>query len=185
MGTRAVLGSALGATLLLCAAPAGAAPTLQVDARDGLTPGQSVSITLDGLPANMPMVAVGQCKPLVAGPADCDLPGSLMGAVDAAGVWRSTTGATAITVAPAVGGVDCTSAAGACAIAVTSLTDPTAILASVPLSFGKAEPAAAAPAQAAPAAEPETDYTTVFVGAGVVAVLAAVALFVFARRRAS
>ncbi|WP_216908716.1 neocarzinostatin apoprotein domain-containing protein [Nocardia noduli] len=171
----------LGAGLLATSPVAAADPALQVESHTGVAVGQSVTVRLEGLPANLPMVAVGQCKPLVKGPTDCNLPTALMGSADAAGVWKSQGGSTSITLAADVGGVDCTSAAGACAIAVTSLTDPTAILAAVPLTFGSPEPAPVT--RAAPAAaEDDSDYTMVIVGAVTVAVLAGLVLLAVRRR---
>ncbi|WP_109526144.1 MULTISPECIES: neocarzinostatin apoprotein domain-containing protein [Nocardia] len=180
--TRLRVGAAvlLGAGLLATSPVAAADPALQVESPTGVAVGRSVTVTLDGLPANLPMVAVGQCKPLVKAPTDCNLPTALMGSADAAGVWKSNGGSTSITLAADVGGVDCTSAAGACAIAVTSLTDPTAILAAVPLTFGSPEPAPVT--EAAPAAEDDSDYTMVIVGVVTVAVLAGLVLLAVRRR---
>ncbi|MFD6159838.1 neocarzinostatin apoprotein domain-containing protein [Nocardia sp. NPDC060256] len=188
-GTRAAVLVAFGMVGLLGAAPAAsAAPALQVSQSTGLTVGQTITVTLTGLPANMPAVAIGQCKPQITGPADCNLPGSMLGAADGAGSWQPNGDKRAITLVADVGGSDCTAAPGACTISVTSLTNATEIIASVPLTFGPAattpKPAAAA-SNSADTADSDNNNTFAIVGIGVVAVgLVAAALFVALRRRA-
>lgn len=130
-----ILGAAAAATIL-GAAPATAAPAMQISQSSGVAAGQVISVSLDGLGADLGSVAVGQCKAQVAGPADCNLPGALLGKADAQGIWRSNGGSSAITLVGSIGGVDCTAASGACIIAVTSLTNPTNILLATPLAFG-------------------------------------------------
>ncbi|MFD6159839.1 neocarzinostatin apoprotein domain-containing protein [Nocardia sp. NPDC060256] len=118
------------------AGTAAAAPNLQLSQTSGVVAGQAISVTLDGLGADLGSVAVGQCKAQIAGPTDCNLPGSLLGRADAQGTWRSSGGGTAITLVGSIGGADCTAAAGACVIAVTSLNDPGNVLLATPLAFG-------------------------------------------------
>ncbi|MGN2637808.1 neocarzinostatin apoprotein domain-containing protein [Nocardia takedensis] len=135
--TRVATAAALlaSAALLGTAATASAAPSLWVSQTAGLSTGQAVSVSLNGIDGSYGSVAIGQCKAVVAGPADCNLVGSLIGRADDGGAWRSNAGS-AVTVVGAVGGVDCLASAGACMIAVTSLNNPSAILATAPLSFG-------------------------------------------------
>ncbi|WP_405495732.1 neocarzinostatin apoprotein domain-containing protein [Nocardia sp. NBC_00511] len=108
------------------------AASVQVSQSGGVAAGQSVSVSVSGLAPNLASVAVGQCKAQISGPSDCNLGGSLLGTADGQGNWQ----AGSVSLVGSVGGVDCTAASGACVIAVTSLTDPNNILASVPLSFG-------------------------------------------------
>ncbi|GAB2680355.1 neocarzinostatin apoprotein domain-containing protein [Nocardia goodfellowii] len=176
------------ATGLLAAAPtASAAPTLQLDTSTGVAAGQTITVELSGLDANLAGVAVGQCKPQVVAPTDCHLTGSLMGSADAQGVWQPRNGARTLTLVAAVGGTDCAAAPGACAISVTSLTNPSQILASVPLTFAAKTAVQPTPA-ASPAAESESDdsNTRMIVGiAAAVLVVAAIAAFFLLRRRGS
>lgn len=180
--------AALGSTaVMLCAGtPAATAdPALKLSVNSGLAAGQVITVSLAGLPANLPTVAVGQCKPTVVSPADCNLGGSLMGRADAQGEWQPNGGNRSITLVGAVGGTDCTATPGACTVAVTSLTDPTRILASVPLTFGaERTPAPTASAAAAADSDDDSGNTGVVVGiaAAVVVVIAAVG-FVVVRRR--
>ncbi|WP_280504787.1 hypothetical protein [Nocardia farcinica] len=180
----AVAAMAVGALALAPAAHA--EPTLQLDSST-VTAGEAVQVTLEGLPPNLPMVTIGQCKAQVVAPTDCSLQTALMGTADAAGVWQADEGKDAITLAPEIGGVVCTSAAGACTLAVTSLTNPANIITSVPLDFAAAEEQPPAPAPEAAAESDEADSNApLIIGAVVVVVvaLAAVAAFLM-RRRAS
>ncbi|WP_067814594.1 neocarzinostatin apoprotein domain-containing protein [Nocardia inohanensis] len=174
------------ATGLLVGAPAAtAAPHLEATPTSGLSVGQSVTIKLDGLPANMASVAVGQCKPQIVAPTDCNLTGALMGKADEQGTWQAATGNAAVVLVGKVGDTDCTAAPGACTLSVTSLTNPSQILASIPLSFGSAPTTAPAAASSSVDADDDSD-TGWYIGGGVVAVLvlAAVLLIVFRRRGA-
>ncbi|MGW4247758.1 neocarzinostatin apoprotein domain-containing protein [Nocardia sp. NPDC004722] len=132
-GTRggAVL-TGLTALALFGGATSAQAASVDVSQSWGVSAGQTVSVSVSGLTPNLASVAVGQCKAQISGPSDCNLGGSLLGTADAQGNWSGG----GITLVSSVGGVDCTAAAGACTISVTSLTDPNNILASVPLSFG-------------------------------------------------
>ncbi|MFC9437072.1 neocarzinostatin apoprotein domain-containing protein [Nocardia sp. NPDC057030] len=189
IGTRPgiLAGLSVAAIAIVGGAPAAlAAPALQVSQSTGVAAGQAITVTLDGLPANMPAVAVGQCKPQITGPGDCNLPGSMLGAADGQGRWQPNGDKRSIALVAAVGGTDCTAAPGACTISVTSLTNATEIIASVPLTFGPAaeppKPAAAQPDAAA--ADDSDDNTAVLVGASVGAVvIVAAAVFFVARRR--
>ncbi|MEV6558594.1 neocarzinostatin apoprotein domain-containing protein [Nocardia sp. NPDC051756] len=168
------------------AGPAAAAPTLQVSQSTGLTAGQAITVTLDGLPANMAAVAVGQCKPQIAGPGDCNLPGSMLGSADGQGNWQPNGDKRSITLVADVGGTDCTVAPGACTISVTSLTNATEIIASVPLTFGPAaqtpKPTAASSASVDPDDSDRNTAAAIGIGVGAVVIVAAVVLVV-ARRR--
>ncbi|MEC3957749.1 neocarzinostatin apoprotein domain-containing protein [Nocardia sp. CDC153] len=132
-GTRlgAVL-TGLTAIALFGGATIAQAASVDVSQAWGVSAGQTISVSVSGLAPNLASVAVGQCTAQISGPSDCNLGGSLLGTADVQGNWSGGS----ITLVASVGGVDCTAAAGACTIAVTSLTDPTNILASVPLSFG-------------------------------------------------
>ncbi|MVU78115.1 hypothetical protein GPX89_12775 [Nocardia sp. ET3-3] len=136
---RGVAGAAVTAAALLATAPsATAAPALHPTPAGEVSVGEVITIALDGLPANLPSVAIGQCKPAVTSPSDCQLDRSLLGNADAQGVWQPGQRGRTIVLTASVGGIDCTSAPGACTLAVTSLTNPTAIITSVPLTFGGA-----------------------------------------------
>ncbi len=142
---RAGLGCAAAAILIMVAPNAFAAPQLRPSQTDNVTVGQQITVALDGLPPDMPQVAVGQCKPQIVAPSDCNLTGSLLGNADARGVWQPMAAGATVTLVAAVGGVDCTAAPGACTLAVTSLMNPSQILASVPLTFGSAATTVAKP----------------------------------------
>lgn len=185
-GFRAVAIGAAAAAAVLMGNPVGyAAPTLGLSESSGLTAGQSVTITLDGLPPNLPMVAVGQCKPQITQPTDCNLSGSRMGKVDEQGVWQPVDGNKTVTLVASIGGVDCGTAPGACTVAVTSLTNPSNILASTPLTFGAKE--AAKPTAVASDSTDSDDSNTgmmIGIGAAAVVVLAVVGVLVWRRRSA-
>ncbi|MEV6773877.1 hypothetical protein AB0N05_35100 [Nocardia sp. NPDC051030] len=172
------------ATGILLGTPAAtAAPQLQASATSGLTVGQSITVKLDGLPANLASVAVGQCKPQIVAPTDCNLTGSIMGKADENGVWQANTGNSTVVLVGKVGDTDCTSAPGACTLSVTSLTNPSQILASIPLNFGPAP--TPAPAAAPSSSDTDDDSNTAwYIGGGVAAavVVAAVALILTRRR---
>ncbi|MEU0876330.1 neocarzinostatin apoprotein domain-containing protein [Nocardia brasiliensis] len=188
IGTR--LGILVGlsvAVIAVVGAPAAqAAPALQVSQSTGLTAGQTITVTLDGLPANMAAVAVGQCKPQITSPGDCNLPGSMLGAADGQGKWQPNGDKRSIALVANVGGTDCTAAPGACTISVTSLTNATEIIASVPLAFGPAadSPKPAAVQNNAVDADDSDDNSAVMIGisAGAVVIIAA-AVVLLARRR--
>ncbi|MEU8900323.1 neocarzinostatin apoprotein domain-containing protein [Nocardia sp. NPDC048505] len=186
---RSALGVSAVCALLASAPTAAAAPALTLNQNTGLAAGQQVTVTLDGLDAGMAGVAVGQCKPQVITPADCNLPGALMGAADAQGVWQPSSGNRAVTLVAKVGGTDCTAAPGACTISVTSLTNPSQILASAPLTFAAPAPATTAAAPATTAAQPVDDdddnSTPMILGIAAVVVVVVVAAALLLRRRRS
>ncbi|MBF6331175.1 neocarzinostatin apoprotein domain-containing protein [Nocardia transvalensis] len=181
---RTVLGWA-GAIALVTAAPlAAAAPTLHPSTTDAVSVGQVITVTLDGLPPNLAQVAVGQCKPRIMAPGDCNLTGSVLGNADAQGVWRSMSGNNTVTLVASVGGVDCTAASGACTLAVTSLTNPGNILTSVPLTFAKADAVTKAPEVEASSSSDDSGNTALVIGI-VVAALVVIGVIVawLVRRR--
>ncbi|MEV6278889.1 neocarzinostatin apoprotein domain-containing protein [Nocardia sp. NPDC051832] len=185
----AVIAAAATGGIIAVVPAAQATPTLQLSESTGVAAGQAITVNLAGLDANLAGVAVGQCKPQVVAPTDCNLTGALLGAADAQGVWQPRTGARTLTLAATVGGTDCTTAAGACAISVTSLTNPAQILATVPLTFAAKTAAQPAPtsAAAAPAAansDSDDSNTGMVVGiAGAVIVIVALAALLLLRRR--
>ncbi|AYF77002.1 hypothetical protein D7D52_27940 [Nocardia yunnanensis] len=178
---RGVAGAAVTAAALLAfAPPATAAPVLHPTPAGDVTVGEIITVALDGLPANMPTVAIGQCKAQIALPTDCNLSASLLGSADAAGVWKPGERGNTILLTASIGGVDCTTAPGACALAVTSLTNPNAILASVPLTFTTPKPSKTA----APDSDTHSSHTTAYVvGGSIVIVVLALALAVALFRR--
>jgi len=132
--------AALGAAAVLVCAPsaasAAAAGKLTLSKSSGLAVGDTINVvSLTGLKANLTQVYVAQCKAKVGGPTDCELGSALQGSANAGGTWKSTKG-TAIKLVKTINGVDCTSKAGACIIGVTSLTNPGAVIATAPLTFG-------------------------------------------------
>ena len=133
--------AALGAAAALVCAPSAAsasaaAAKLSLSKSSGVSVGETINVTsLTGLKANLAQVYVAQCKAKVAGPTDCELGSALQGSADAGGTWKSTKG-TSIKLVKTINGVDCTSKAGACIIGVTSLTNPGAVIATTPLTFG-------------------------------------------------
>lgn len=182
----AALGAAAVVTVLAGSPTATAEATLQVSESSGLSAGQTITVTLAGLPPNLPTVAVGQCKPQITLPTDCNLSGSRMGKSDAQGVWQPNNGDTTIVLVDSVGGTNCLSAPGACTVAVTSLTDASNILASVPLTFGPKEttkpPAGQNDSQASDTSDDSNTAVVVGIVAAVV-VIAIVAAVIVLRRR--
>ncbi len=182
---RVAAAAAATALALLATAPlVTAAPALHPAPAGDVAVGSTVSVSVDGLPPNLASVAVGQCKPQVVAPTDCNLGGSLLGAADAQGVWQPGAKGATVTLVGSVGGVDCTAAAGACTLAVTSLTNPGNILTSVPLTFAHAAPAVATTPKAAVAENDSSSFPTALVVVIVViVVLVVLALIVLLRRR--
>ncbi|WP_157514444.1 hypothetical protein [Nocardia concava] len=180
---RGVVGAAVTAAALLATAPsAGAAPALHPTPGGEVSVGEVITIALDGLPANLPNVAIGQCKPAIAAASDCQLDRSLLGNADAQGVWQPGQRGRTIVLTASVGGVDCTSAPGACTLAVTSLTNPTAILTSVPLTFGTAPTAKPAAQQSD---SRDSHVGEIIAGVVVVILLAAALTYLLLRQRKS
>lgn len=131
----AVLTAVTAAGVLSQCASASAWASLQLSQASGVRVGQSISISLAGLPPNLAEVAIGQCKPHVSTTSDCNLPGSLLGNADGQGVWQPGMNGRSITLIRNIGGTDCTSAPGACVVGVTSLTNPNNIITTAPLTF--------------------------------------------------
>ncbi|MFD8098836.1 neocarzinostatin apoprotein domain-containing protein [Nocardia fluminea] len=179
---RTSAGLLAAAALLMVAAPAAnAEPSVRPSASTGLAAGESITVELDGLPPNLANVAVGQCKPTIVAPTDCNLAGSLLGTVDDKGVWQPNGGKRTLVLVAALGATDCTTAAGACTISVTSLMNPSQILASAPLRFG-AEPTPAPTTVAAPA-DGDDSNTALIAGAIITVVIVAGLVIVALLRR--
>ncbi|MBO2447853.1 LPXTG cell wall anchor domain-containing protein [Actinomadura barringtoniae] len=124
------------ASVLALGPPALAAPTLKMSKTTGLKAGDKIDVvSLTGLKPNLASVAIGQCKPVVTGTADCDISGALLGTADGSGKWKPGAKGSTITLLAKIGSTSCTAKAGACIIGVTSLTDPTNVLVKVPLTF--------------------------------------------------
>ncbi|WP_040796355.1 neocarzinostatin apoprotein domain-containing protein [Nocardia higoensis] len=125
-----------GAAVLGATGTASAAPSLWVSQTSGVSAGQTVSVSLSGITADLGSVAIGQCKSSVSSVGDCNLAGGLLGKADGAGKWVSNKGTNAITLVGSLGGANCAAAPGTCSMVVTSLNNPYNILATVPLTFG-------------------------------------------------
>lgn len=134
---RAAAVAAISAASVFAFTPSAmAAASLKLSKTSGLKAGDKIEVvSLTGLEPNLASVAVGQCKPVVTGTADCNISGSLLGTADAGGKWKPGSKGSTITLEAKIGGTDCTAKSGACIIGVTSLTNPTNILAKVSLSF--------------------------------------------------
>ncbi|WP_405138274.1 neocarzinostatin apoprotein domain-containing protein [Nocardia sp. NBC_01388] len=184
---RGVAGAAVtAAALLATSAPAIASPVLHPTPSGDVTVGQPITVALDGLPPNLPTVAIGQCKPQITSPADCNLGGSLLGVADAQGVWKPGDRGAVVTLVASVGGIDCTAAPGACTLAVTSLTNATDILAAIPLTFtapGGPTGTSSATAEPADSSSSSSTVSVVIIAIAVVVVLAAIVVVVLRRRR--
>lgn len=151
-------GAAAAAALLvvtLVAAPAYAAPTLNVSQLTGLTDGQTITISGGGFEPNLTSIAIGQCITGYTGPSDCNTAGgATFRNADANGNIAQFT----ITVTETFGGHDCTKVQ--CMIAAGPLpnaADAATIAANTVeknITFGA--PAAAE----SPTAEPTTAPTT-------------------------
>ncbi|MFD7131957.1 neocarzinostatin apoprotein domain-containing protein [Streptomyces sp. NPDC059894] len=116
-------GTTVLAGALLAAGPAQAAGVLTVSKSTGLAVGDTVTVSAKGLSKNQSFAPLGLCKPDPSGPTDCDTSAdaAYIGKTDADGVWHSSsTDATSVkvTIKAQAGGASCTSAAGACVIAV-------------------------------------------------------------------
>ena len=154
--TRAL--SVVGAMLLvtLVAAPAFAAPSLNVSQLTGLTDGQKITISGSGFEPNLSSIAIGQCVEGYAGPADCNTAtGATFKNADASG----NVAPFEITVKEVFGSTDCTKVQ--CMIAAAPLpnaTDAATVSANtveLMISFGAPEPA---PSET-PTTAPTTDDT--------------------------
>jgi hypothetical protein len=147
----AVVGALLLVTLV--AAPAFAAPSLNVSQLTGLTDGQKITISGSGFEPNLSSIAIGQCVEGYAGPADCNTAtGATFKNADASG----NVAPFEITVKEVFGSTDCTKVQ--CMIAAAPLpnaTDAATVSANtveLMISFGAPE--------AAPSDTPTTEPTT-------------------------
>lgn len=131
----AALTAVTAAGVLSQCVPASASAALQLSQSSGVRVGQTISVSLAGLPPNLGEVAIGQCRPTVSTTSDCNLPGSLLGSANAQGTWQAGANGRSITLVHTIGGTDCTAAAGACVIGVTSLINPTNMITTAPLTF--------------------------------------------------
>jgi hypothetical protein len=140
----------------LIAAPAYAAPTLNVSQLTGLTDGQTLTISGSGFEPNLASIAIGQCVVGYAGPSDCNTSGgATFRNADASGSVGSFT----IVVKEKFGANDCTKVQ--CLIAAGPLptaADEATVAANTvehKMSFGApAAPAATASATTAPTTDP-------------------------------
>ena len=124
---------ALGAGLIMLAAPAAAAPGLSVTPSSGLSDGQSVSVYGTGFAANATNINVVQCQSGSTGPNSCNIAGGQF--------FQHTNGSGAFTVSITVkasfGSVNCTKVT--CMIVAHAGTDPNSgDTAMMNLSFGAA-----------------------------------------------
>src|SRR6478609_836132 len=104
----------------LVAAPAFAAPSLNVSQLTGLTDGQKITISGSGFEPNLSSIAIGQCVEGYAGPADCNTAtGATFKNADASGNVASFE----ITVKEVFGSTDCTKQQ--CMIAAAPLPNAT------------------------------------------------------------
>jgi hypothetical protein len=153
--TRGLAAVAAVLIVLVTAPPSFAAPTLTISQTQGLSDGQSVTISAGGYQANLGDIAIGQCVQGYTGPADCNTVG---GAVfkDADGSGRIAS--FSIIVKQVFNGHDCTKVQ--CVIAGSPLpttSDAKTISANTyvaKISFGSA--ATAAPSVAATTAATTT-----------------------------
>lgn len=155
---------AMGAALALfvvsvVAAPAAfAAPTLQISATDGLSDGDTITISATGYQANLAQIAIGQCVEGYTGPSDCNLQGgATFKTADASGSIAAFT----IVVKEKFGSHDCTQVQ--CVIAGAPLptaSDAATVNANTyvaKISFGAVEEPVADPEPAAPTAVTSPD----------------------------
>jgi neocarzinostatin family protein len=129
--------------VLVTAPPSFAAPTLNISQTEGLSNGQTVTISGSGFEANLSSIAIGQCIEGYVGPADCNTAG---GAVFKNADAQGNVASFDIKVSEVFGGHDCTKVQ--CVIAGAPLptnADEATIAAntySTKISFGAAAPAA-------------------------------------------
>ena len=137
--------AAVGALLLvtLVAAPAFAAPTLNVSQLTGLTDGQTITVSGSGFEPNLKSIAIGECVQGYTGPSDCNTAGgATFRNADASGSIGSFT----ITVKKVFGSHDCTKVQ--CMIAAAPLpnaVDDATVAANtveMDISFGAPQPTA-------------------------------------------
>ncbi|MEU8803828.1 LPXTG cell wall anchor domain-containing protein [Spirillospora sp. NPDC048819] len=130
--------TAIGAVSVVGLGPSAlAAPALKMSKTTGVKVGESITVeSFTGLKPGLQAIVIGQCKPVLAQGACVNDKALVGGKSDAAGTWvPGSGGPKSIVLVEKIGDVDCTAKAGACVIAATSLLDPTAVLAKVPLDF--------------------------------------------------
>lgn len=161
----AVVGALLLVTLV--AAPAFAAPSLNVSQLTGLTDGQKITISGSGFEPNLSSIAIGQCVEGYTGPADCNTAtGATFKNADASG----NVAPFEITVKEVFGSTDCTKVQ--CMIAAAPLpnaTDAATVAANtveLNISFGAPEPAPSETATTDPAPSDDDQETLPQTGAG-------------------
>ena len=130
---------ALGAGLIMLAAPAAAAPGLSVTPSTGLSDGQSVSVSGTGFAANATNINVVQCQSGSTSANSCNIAGGqFFQHTNASGAFTVS-----ITVKASFGSVNCTKVT--CMIVAHAGTDPTSgDTAMTNISFGAAAASSAA-----------------------------------------
>lgn len=142
---------ALVVITIVAAPPSFAAPSLEVSATDGLSDGQTITISGAGFAANLSQIAAGQCVDGYSGPSDCNLQGgATFRNADASG----SIGTFDIVVKEKFGAFDCT--VDKCVIAAAPLptTEDAATISAnqviIPITFG-------APTEVQPTEDPSAD----------------------------
>ncbi|MFB4307427.1 neocarzinostatin apoprotein domain-containing protein [Actinomadura sp. GTD37] len=136
-GTVAAIAAA---GVLALAPPALAAPKISASKTTGLKAGDTITVQVTGMSPNETFVTLGLCKPGPKLPSDCaaqDTGGAMVGGTDADGnfVTKDKSKNAKIKVVAKAGGVDCTTKAGACVLAVTAPGNQGPNSAEIPLSF--------------------------------------------------
>lgn len=140
--SRVLAALAALAVVLVTAPPGFAAPALSISQTDGLTDGQTVTISASGFEPNLSSIAIGQCVEGYVGPADCNTVG---GAVFKNADAQGNVASFQIKVSEVFGGHDCSKVQ--CVIAGAPLptnADDATIAANsyvAKISFGAAAPA--------------------------------------------
>ncbi|MFA1547893.1 neocarzinostatin apoprotein domain-containing protein [Actinomadura chokoriensis] len=129
-----------GASVLAFAPSALAAPKITASKTTGLKAGDTITVQVTGMTANETFVTLGLCKPGPKLPSDCaaqDTGGAILGGTDADGnfITKDKSKDAKIKMVAKAGGVDCTSKAGACVLAVTAPGNQGPNTAEIPLTF--------------------------------------------------
>jgi|SRR6478736_1051238 len=103
--TRVLAAVAAMVVVLVTAPPSFAAPTLTISQTQGLSDGQTVTISAKGFEPNLSSIAIGQCIDGYVGPADCNTSG---GAVFKNADAQGNVASFQIKVSQVFGGHDCT-----------------------------------------------------------------------------
>lgn len=103
--SRALAVVAALVVVLVTAPPSFAAPTLDISQTQGLSDGQTVTVSASGFAPNLKSIAIGQCISGYVGPADCNTVG---GAVFKNADAQGNVAAFQIKVSEVFGGHDCT-----------------------------------------------------------------------------